>query len=94
MQVYGESESRVRQVTLVQDELSKFTEEMGKLDSWMNSAEDQLRTIQRQGGDLESLKSQAEHHKVRFFSEMHTLYIVNNEIFFLIYEASLLILSV
>ena len=64
-QVYGESESRVRTLAAVHNELDKFEDEVGKFDTWMNEADNTLRAEQRAGGDVERLRDQAEKHKAR-----------------------------
>ena len=64
LQVYNESEGRLRQINLVQEELTKFAEEFDKMDNWMNDAEGRLRNIQRHGGDADKLKNEIESYKV------------------------------
>ena len=62
--MYHESEGRLRQITLVNEELNKFAEDYGKMDSWMDDAEGRLRNIQRHGGDADKLKNEIESYKV------------------------------
>ena len=46
------------------DELHKFEEEMTKMEEWLSGAEDDLRTSQRAGSDLENLAAQQDQQKV------------------------------
>lgn len=62
--MYTESDSRLHGLSSCLEELGKFEQEVQKFDGWMNDAENQLRVIQRTGGDLQNLASQTEQHKV------------------------------
>ncbi len=64
LQVYHESECRLRGLTQCQEELTKFEEELKKYDDWMTDNEAKLRGKQKKGTDMESLKDIIEEHRV------------------------------
>ena len=55
---------RLRHLTGAESELGKFEDELQRYNTWLDTAEDSLRGLQRSVGDLAKLSQQQQQHKV------------------------------